>query len=234
MHRSEAVLRAGGRSPPSASPRRPRSPQLPPLRRIRRRCCASRSRPGRRGFDPVRVCDANSATVIEAIFERLLTYDYLARPAKLVPMAAEGDARSHRERPDLHVQHPQGHAFHARPRVQGRAARADRAGFRLLVLRFVDPKNRSPYAFLVEGKIEGLDALAAKGEEVRQASTTTPRCRGSTAVDRYTLRFRLCRRTTTIFPSSRPWCRRAPSRARWSRPTATTSGASRWARDRTC
>ena len=41
------------------------------------------------GFDPVHVSDLYSNTVNEAIFERLLTYDYLARPAKLVPMVAE-------------------------------------------------------------------------------------------------------------------------------------------------
>ena len=40
------------------------------------------------GFDPVRVSDLYSNTVNEAIFERLLTYDYLARPAKLVPLVA--------------------------------------------------------------------------------------------------------------------------------------------------
>jgi ABC-type oligopeptide transport system substrate-binding subunit len=34
------------------------------------------------GFDPVRVSDLYSNTVNEAIFERLLTYDYLARPAR--------------------------------------------------------------------------------------------------------------------------------------------------------
>jgi len=41
------------------------------------------------GFDPCRVTDLYSNTVNEAIFERPLTYDYLARPAKLVPMVAE-------------------------------------------------------------------------------------------------------------------------------------------------
>src|SRR6476646_10514183 len=41
------------------------------------------------GFDPVRVSDLYSNVVNEAIFERLLTYDYLARPAKLVPQTAE-------------------------------------------------------------------------------------------------------------------------------------------------
>ena len=48
---------------------------------------------GETGFDPVRVSDNYSATVNEAIFERLLTYDYLARPAKLVPMLAEACRR---------------------------------------------------------------------------------------------------------------------------------------------
>ena len=33
------------------------------------------------GFDPAAVHDLYSATVIQAIFETLYTYDYLARPA---------------------------------------------------------------------------------------------------------------------------------------------------------
>src|SRR5262249_6934452 len=41
------------------------------------------------GFDPQAVHDLYSGTVVQAIFETLLTYDYLARPSKLVPMAAE-------------------------------------------------------------------------------------------------------------------------------------------------
>src|SRR5512137_777015 len=41
------------------------------------------------GFDPQAVNDLYSGTVVQAIFETLLSYDYLARPSKLVPMAAE-------------------------------------------------------------------------------------------------------------------------------------------------
>jgi len=41
------------------------------------------------GFDPAAAHDLYSATVEQAIFETLLTYDYLARPAKLVPLTAE-------------------------------------------------------------------------------------------------------------------------------------------------
>src|SRR5438094_9781156 len=40
------------------------------------------------GFDPARVHDYYSGMIIEAIYDTLLTYDYLARPAKLVPNAA--------------------------------------------------------------------------------------------------------------------------------------------------
>ena len=40
-------------------------------------------------FDPVKVSDYYSGAVIEAIYDSLLTYDYLARPAKLVPNVAE-------------------------------------------------------------------------------------------------------------------------------------------------
>jgi len=41
------------------------------------------------GFDPQAISDLYSGTVVQAIFETLLTYDYLARPSKLVPMTAE-------------------------------------------------------------------------------------------------------------------------------------------------
>src|SRR4051812_47509915 len=44
---------------------------------------------GETGFDPVRVTDTYSNSVTEQIYEPLLTYDYLARPAKLAPLTAE-------------------------------------------------------------------------------------------------------------------------------------------------
>jgi ABC-type transport system substrate-binding protein len=41
------------------------------------------------GFDPAISQDLYSGYVVQSIFETLFTYDYLARPAKLVPLAAE-------------------------------------------------------------------------------------------------------------------------------------------------
>jgi len=41
------------------------------------------------GFDGARTANVYSLMLAEAVFQTLLTYDYLARPAKLVPLAAE-------------------------------------------------------------------------------------------------------------------------------------------------
>src|SRR5512139_3453571 len=45
------------------------------------------------GFDPQAVYDAYSARVCDAIFDPLYTYDYFARPARLVPNTADGPPR---------------------------------------------------------------------------------------------------------------------------------------------
>src|ERR1700752_5474042 len=45
---------------------------------------------GEEGFDPAAAHDLYSGTVEQVIFETLYTYDYLARPAKLVPLTADG------------------------------------------------------------------------------------------------------------------------------------------------
>ena len=142
------------------------------------------------GFDPARVSDTYSITINEAIFERLLTYDYLARPAKLVPMVAEampqvsenGRVYTYRIRKGIH--------FTPDPAFKGAKRELTAQDFIYSFMRFADPKNRSPYAFLVEGKIEGLDELAAKAKETGKFDYDA-RIPGMVAVDRYTLRFRL-------------------------------------------
>ena len=76
-------------------------------------------------------------------------------------------------------------------------------------MRFMDPKNRSPYAFLLEGKIVGLDELAAKAKQTGKFDYDA-KVPGMEAVDRYTLRFRL-KETDYNFPT---W-RRTRRSARW-------------------
>ena len=74
------------------------------------------------GFDPVKVSDYYSGTVIEAIFDPLLTYDYLARPAKLVPNTAAALPQVTDSGRTYHADGEAGHLFRRRPGVQGRAS----------------------------------------------------------------------------------------------------------------
>jgi ABC-type transport system substrate-binding protein len=142
------------------------------------------------GFDPVKVSDYYSATVIEAIFDPLLTYDYLARPAKLVPNVTEalpevsdhGRTYTLRIKPGIH--------FAADPAFGGARRELTAADYAYSIRRFLDPRNRSPYAFLFEGKIAGLDELAARAKESGSYDYDA-RVPGLETPDRYTLRIRL-------------------------------------------
>ena len=51
------------------------------------------------------------------------------------------------------------------PAFKGKKRELTAQDFVYSYMRFMDPKNRSPYAFLLEGKIVGLDELAAKAKQ---------------------------------------------------------------------
>jgi ABC-type transport system substrate-binding protein len=142
------------------------------------------------GFDPAGVQDLYSATIEQAIFETLLTYDYLARPSKLVPLTAEAlpeitdDGKTY----TLHVR--KGIYFYDDPAFKGKKRELTATDYAYSLKRLIDPKIHSPWAWLVEGKIVGLDELAETAKktgrfdyEAKVAGLETP--------DRYTLRIRL-------------------------------------------
>jgi ABC-type transport system substrate-binding protein len=142
------------------------------------------------GFDPVRISDLYSNTVNEAIFERLLTYDYLARPAKLVPMLAEAMPEISDNGRTYQFKLRKGVYYTPDPAFKGRRRELVAEDFVFAFKRFIDPKNRSPWAFMVEGKIEGLDEL---GEAAKKSGRFDydARVTGMQALDSHTLRFRL-------------------------------------------
>jgi ABC-type transport system substrate-binding protein len=142
------------------------------------------------GFDPVRVSDSYSNEVNEAIFDRLLTYDYLARPAKLVPMAAETMPEISDNGRTYLFKIRRGIYFTPDPAFRGQKRELIAEDFVYAFKRFADPKNRSPWAWMIEGKIEGLDAQieAAKKSGAFDYAKTIP---GLVALDKYTLRFKL-------------------------------------------
>jgi oligopeptide transport system substrate-binding protein len=142
------------------------------------------------GFDPVKVADYYSGMVIEAIFEPLLTYDYLARPAKLMPNAAVSLPTVSDDGRTYTFAIRRGIYFADDPVFNGRPRELTAADYAYSIRRFLDPKNRSPYAFLFEGKIEGLDELATRAAKTNRFDYDAP-VAGLETPDRYTLRIRL-------------------------------------------
>ena len=117
------------------------------------------------GFDPQRLYDRYSVGICENIFEPLLTYDYLARPVKLAPLVAEsvpepeeeGTRYTFRIRPGIH--------FSDDPAFKGQKRELVAKDIEYAIKRFRDPKNASPYEWLFENKIVGLDELAARAKK---------------------------------------------------------------------
>lgn len=154
------------------------------------------------GFDPVKVHDLYSSVVVDGIFEKLLTYDYLARPPRLVPGLAREmpqiseDGRTYTIRLREGVLFAPDAAFGDRPRE----LTADDVVYSFK--RHMDARNRPVWRFLIEGKIIGLDALAAQAERADGAAGAGGKparfdydapVEGLRALDRYTVRIALTR-----------------------------------------
>lgn len=142
------------------------------------------------GFDPVRETDNYSSRVIEEIFERLLTYDYLARPAKLKPLTAESLPQISEQGKTFLFKVRKGIYFQTDPAFKGKQRELTAEDYAYSIKRFMDPKNRSPWRFLFEGKIIGLDALTKEAEK-GGAFNYDAKIPGLEVIDRYTLRIRL-------------------------------------------
>ncbi|MDR2710070.1 MAG: ABC transporter substrate-binding protein [Burkholderiales bacterium] len=142
------------------------------------------------GFDPPRVSDLYSNTINEAIFERLLTYDYLARPARLAPMTAVAlpEITDGGKTYTFRLRH--GIFFTPDPAFGGKPRELTAADYVYSFKRVLDPKIRSPWAFLLEGRIIGLDALAEAAKKTGKFDYDTE-IEGLKASDRYTLQVRL-------------------------------------------
>ena len=100
------------------------------------------------------------------IFETLLTYDYLARPAKLVPLTAEALPEITDNGRTYTFRLKKGIYFTPDPAFKGAKRELVADDYVYSLKRLMDPKIRSPWTWLVDGKIVGLDELAAKAKEM--------------------------------------------------------------------
>lgn len=142
-------------------------------------------------LDPVGIQDLYSARVASVLFEGLLTYDYLAKPAKIVPLLAEGMPEIS-EGGRVWVFHlKRGVRFSDDPAFQGKPRELKAADVVYSVKRLLDPALHSPFSFLLEGKLVGLDALARASRDQKKPMDLNAPIPGVEALDEYTVRFRL-------------------------------------------
>jgi len=145
---------------------------------------------GEEGFDPAAAHDLYSGTVEQMIFETLFTYDYLARPSKLVPLTAEALPQIADDGRTYTIRIRKGIHFTPDPAFKGVQRELVADDYVYSLKRLMDPKIRSPWTWLLDGKIVGLDELAAEAKKTGRFDYAA-KVPGLEAVDRYTLRIRL-------------------------------------------
>jgi ABC-type transport system substrate-binding protein len=144
-------------------------------------------------FDPTQTnSDLNTGTILAHIFESPLAYDYLARPARLVPSTAVA-------LPDVSADHRvftlrirPGIFFADDPAFKGRPRELVAADYVYSIKRFFDPQYNSSDLYLYEPlKLPGLDALRERALKSRTPFDYDTEVEGLRALDRYTLRVTL-------------------------------------------
>lgn len=142
------------------------------------------------GFDAVRTTSYYSGFVNDVIFERLLTYDYMARPVKLVPGTAESVPTVAKDGKTYVFHVKKGIYFSPDPVFKGVRRELTAHDYAYTFKRMLDPANRSPAANFLSGKIVGLDELAEKSKKTGHFDYDAE-VAGLQVPDRYTLRVQL-------------------------------------------
>jgi len=142
------------------------------------------------GFDPQATSDLYSSHLQSAIFDTLYGWDYFARPYRRVPQTAVampeitdgGRTWTIRVRPGIF--------FAEDPAFRGKKRELTAADYVYSWKRLIDPKVRSPFAWYLQGKLVGADAVidaAAKSGKFDYDAVIE----GLRATDRYTIRMQL-------------------------------------------
>ncbi|MBC7500828.1 MAG: heme-binding protein [Herminiimonas sp.] len=142
------------------------------------------------GFDLLHTSNLYSIWMAEAIFESLLQYDYLARPAKVIAGTAEAMPEVSDDGKTYLFRIKKGIYFTPDPAFKGVRRELVASDYAYVIKRHMDPKSRSVQSGTFEGKIAGLDALVAEAKKSGRFDYDAP-VAGLDTPDRYTLRIRL-------------------------------------------
>ena len=141
-------------------------------------------------YDNAFASDEISQSIGERIIEPMLNYHYLARPVKLVPRTLEALPIVSDNGATFLCKIQKGIFFADDAAFKGKQRELTAADYAYSLKRLLDPKVKSPWQFLIEGKLIG-------GDEARAAAVASgtfdydAMMPGLEVVDRYTLRIRL-------------------------------------------
>jgi len=142
------------------------------------------------GFDPVRVNDLYSNTITAAIFQPLVTYDWMAMPTRIVPNAAEALPDISPDGTTYTFKVKKGLFFTPHEAFKGQRRELIAQDFVYTLLRHADPKNRSPQVSDLDDKIFGF-ADARKKAMAGGKFDYDQRHPGIYVIDRYSLAIKL-------------------------------------------
>ncbi|EHR73779.1 ABC-type dipeptide transport system, periplasmic component [Burkholderiales bacterium JOSHI_001] len=108
-------------------------------------------------FDPVKVTDTYSATVLSHIFEAPYTYDHLARPFRIRPLTADGMPQVSVDFKTWTLRLKPGTFFADDPAFKGRRRELVAQDYVYALQRALDPRNNCPWVSdLLQTKIAGM------------------------------------------------------------------------------
>lgn len=141
-------------------------------------------------FDPAFASDAASDAVIANIMESMLDYDFLARPVKLVPRTLEAMPTVEDNGKTYICRIRKGIFFAQDPAFRGKPRELTAADHAYGLKRLLDPAVKSPWLWLVEGKLAGADEARERAKQTGKFDYDAP-IAGLEVVDRHTLKIRL-------------------------------------------
>jgi ABC-type transport system substrate-binding protein len=145
-------------------------------------------------LDPTQTnSDQNTSEILRNILEAPLTYDYLARPARLMPATAEALPEISADGRVFTLRIRPGIRFDDDPAFNGKPRELTAADFVYSIKRFFDPKYNSSDLYVFETlKIPGLAALRERAlTDRKKGFDYDTEVEGLRALDRWTLRITL-------------------------------------------
>jgi len=141
-------------------------------------------------FDPARVSDRYSNTLMENVLESMLSYDYLARPVKLRPNTLSTLPEIRDSGTTFIFRIKPGIFFTPHEAFRGARRELTAADYEFSIKRHFDPKLRSPWMFLLEDNLIGGKDAYNRAKAAGKFDYDAP-IEGLRTLDRYTLQIHL-------------------------------------------